>query len=281
MSFSETSHRDPVSAMARSAAIEIIPLKSAEEKLLLAPHDTKITITCSPKFGIARTMELSAYAVKHGYQVVPHLAARQVSGRQELQEIVCRLSDVGVSELFVIGGDATGEPGGYPDSTTLLDDLAELDHNLERIGVGCYPEGHPNITEEALLEALHRKQAHADYMVSQLCFEADTILGWLRRMRSDGVELPLRIGLAAPLSMRKLIELSVKIGVGSSVRFLSKQHGLVGNLLLGGAYKPEELMEAFGEELQSPELGIEGVHLFSFNQVQAAVDWQKRIVQRP
>ena len=52
------------------------------------------------------------------------------------------------------------------------DAIQELDHDLQRIGVGCYPEGHPNIADDALVDALQRKQPYADYMVSQLCFDA-------------------------------------------------------------------------------------------------------------
>ena len=114
-------------------------------------------------------------------------------------------------------------------------------------------------------------------MVSQLCFDPETLVAWLRSVRSMGVNLPLRIGLAAPLRTTKLIELSLRIGVGTSVRFLSKQHGMVGNLMFGRAYQPEALLDEIGDELADPELGVEGLHLFSFNQVAATAEWQRRI----
>lgn len=102
------------------------------------------------------------------------------------------------------------------------------------------------------------------------------MIRWLRVTRERGITLPLRIGVAAPLQTRKLIELSIKIGVGQSVRFLSKQHGLVGNLLLGRAYEPMDLLLALGKEISFDDLGIEGLHLFSFNQVDIALDWLSR-----
>jgi methylenetetrahydrofolate reductase (NADPH) len=87
----------------------------------------------------------------------------------------------------------------------------------------------------------------------------------------------VRVGVAAPLQTRKLIELSLKIGVGSSVKFLTKQHGFVGNLLLGRSYTPEPLIAQIANETGFDELGIEGLHLFSFNQIDASVEWQRRI----
>lgn len=110
-------------------------------------------------------------------------------------------------------------------------------------------------------------------MVSQLCFDASAMVGWVRGVRDRGVILPLRIGVAAPLQTRKLIEVAVKIGVGRSVRFLSKQHGLVGNLLLGRAYEPMDLLLAIQKEASFDDLTVEGLHLFSFNQVEATLDW--------
>ncbi|HEY6791825.1 MAG TPA: hypothetical protein VI365_31365, partial [Trebonia sp.] len=68
-----------------------------------------------------------------------------------------------------------------------------------------------------------------------------------------------------------------QIGVGSSIRYLAKQHGFIGNVLKGGAYQPECLLLEMGDAVTSPELGIEGLHLFSFNQVEETVGWQRKI----
>ena len=41
-----------VAALIRAANIELIPLRGAQEQLNVVPAGTKITITCSPKFGL-------------------------------------------------------------------------------------------------------------------------------------------------------------------------------------------------------------------------------------
>jgi methylenetetrahydrofolate reductase (NADPH) len=259
-----------------NSSIEIIPLKGAEEKVAIVPTDTTVTITCSPKFGLSRTLDHVAMACRSGHRVVPHLAARMVDDRQELRDFVRRITDLGVDDLYVIGGDGAEPVGRFREAAEILQELGEFDHGLSRLGISCYPEGHPKIAEDALFDALLRKQQYADYMVSQLCFDASAMVGWLRSARDRGVTLPLRIGVAAPLQIRKLIELSVKIGVGQSVRFLSKQHGLVGNLLLGRAYEPMDLLLAIRKEISFDDLSVEGLHLFSFNQVEATLDWLSR-----
>jgi methylenetetrahydrofolate reductase (NADPH) len=271
------SHQAVVHSLIRAANIEVIPLKGAEVKVRALPSGTTVTITCSPKFGLERTLEHVESAARAGYPVVPHLAARQVTDKAELRAFVERVGAAGVTDLYVIGGDADEPAGRYASAADLLRDLAELDHPLERIGVGCYPEGHPKISDAALFEALQEKQQYADYMVSQLCFEVGALVGWLSRARAAGIRLPLRVGLAAPMSTRKLAELSLKIGVGASVRYLTKQHGLVGNLLRGTSYRPQDLLSDIDPAILGDPSNVEGVHLFSFNQIDATVDWQQQI----
>jgi methylenetetrahydrofolate reductase (NADPH) len=260
----------------RNSSIEIIPLKGADAKAAIVPTDTTVTITCSPKFGLPRTLDHVAAACRSGHRVVPHLAARMIEDRRELRDFVRTIADLGVDELFVIGGDGEEPVGRFGEAVEILQELGEFEHGLTRIGIGCYPEGHPKIAEDALFDALLRKQGYADYMVSQLCFDASAMVGWLRSARDRGIALPLRIGVAAPLQTRKLIELSIKIGVGQSVRFLSKQHGLVSSFLLGGAYQPMDLLLAIQKEISFDELSIEGLHLFSFNQVESTLNWLSR-----
>ncbi len=278
-----TSHAGPsadavVRDLVASANIEIIPLKGAEQKVLALARDTTVTITCSPKLGLERTVEHVERAARAGYRVVPHLAARQVADRAELRTFVDRVTAAGVTDLYIIGGDAAEPAGRFTSAVELLRELAEFDHSITRVGVACYPEGHPKIPDDLLLEALLHKQGTADYMVSQLCFESEAIVGWLGRARAAGITLPLRIGLAAPMSTRKLAELSLRIGVGSSVRFLSKQHGMVGNLVLGHSYRPQDLLAEIDPRVLADPALVEGLHLFSFNQVDATVGWQRSTV---
>lgn len=266
-----------VRRLVRTANLEVIPMKGTDEKLGVVPASTRLTITMSPKFGLERTLQYVEIGRKAGHEVVPHLAARQVKDVAELKDFVGRANALGVTDLYVIGGDAEEPAGDFTSAAELLEALKEVDHTLERIGVGCYPEGHPLISDEVLLDALKRKQPMANYMVSQLCFDEDALVNWLRKMRSSGITLPLRIGLAAPMNARKLMELSVRIGVGQSLKYLTKQHGFVRNMLFGSSYRPEKMLQKIGQDLGSSELNIEGIHLFSFNQIAPSVEWQQRV----
>lgn len=267
-----------VAALIERAAIEVIPLKGAEKRVRELPLDSTVTITCSPKFGLERTLEHVRAARDLGYRVVPHLAARQIADYAELRRINDELRAVGIEDIYVIGGDAPDVAGDYTSALDLLQDLDSMGHEFQSIGVACYPEGHPHIDDEDLRAALAAKQQYATYMVNQLCFDPDPLLHWIETTRSSGITLPLRVGLAAPLNTRKLLELSLKIGVGSSVRYLSKQNGVVSNLVFSRDYEPELLLANIGSKRSFDDLNIEGVHLFSFNQIARTMRWQHGVV---
>jgi len=266
-----------VRSLIGDADLEVIPLRSADDKLKAIPEGATVTVTTSAKLGLDRTLEFAEQAVRTGHNVVPHLAARQLTGEEELRRFIGRVGELGISRLYLIGGDATPPAGPYDSSLQVLEALQHIDHGLSRIGVACYPEGHPKISDAALAEVLRAKQPYAAYMVSQLCFNPEVLVSWLRRVRGNGITLPLRIGLAAPMQVTRLIKLGPQIGVGTSVRYLAKQHGFIGNVLKGGAYQPESLLLKMGSALTEPELGIEGLHVFSFNQVEETVQWQRAI----
>lgn len=275
---------DPAAAvrsLVAGADIEIIPLRSADEKLKAVPRGATVTVTTSGKLGLERTLEFAGKAQRAGYEVVPHLAARQLASEEELRRFVGKLGELGISQLYLIGGDATAPAGPYDSALQVLAALRHIDNGLRRIGVACYPEGHPKISDAALAEALRDKQPYAAYMVSQLCFSPGVLVSWLRGVRGQGITLPLHLGLAAPMQVSRLLTLGPQLGVGSSVRYLAKQHGFIGNVLKGGAYRPESLLVEMGDALTEPGLGIEGLHLFSFNQVEETVQWQQRIAGRP
>jgi hypothetical protein len=136
-----------VQALVRDADLELIPFKSAGEKLAAVPEGTTITVTCSVKLGLQRTLDFTALAVGAGYRVVPRLAARQVTDVAALQAFVGRLDALGVTDLYVIGGDAPEPAGPFNSAVELLEALSQIEHGIRTIGVACYPEGHPLIPD--------------------------------------------------------------------------------------------------------------------------------------
>jgi methylenetetrahydrofolate reductase (NADPH) len=257
---------------------EILPTKGAEEQADHLPKGAKVAVTCSPTKGIESTLRFSEGLLERGFRVVPHIAARLVADRAHLEKILRWFDEHGVREIYVIGGDAREPVGPYASALELLCAMSQLEHGVGEVGIGGYPEGHPLIDDEELDRALLDKQPFASYVVTQLCFDADAILGWISDVRRKGLRLPVYVGLPGAVDRKKLLQISLKIGVGDSVRFLKKQSGLIGMLLKPGGYSPDALLERLTPYAGDEHYGIAGLHLYTFNQVQSTEEWRQRML---
>jgi len=86
---------------------EVLPTSWIEELVATnLPSGSTVTVTASPSKGLEATVALAERLAVRGYDVVPHLAARMISGRTELAEASDRLRRVGVTTVFVPAGDA-------------------------------------------------------------------------------------------------------------------------------------------------------------------------------
>ena len=256
-----------------SAKYEIIPLKNAMSAAEALPTDATVTVTASPARGLDATIELSELLAGRGHPVIPHLSARSVRDRGHMEEIVARLDRAGINRAFVVAGD-NDEPGAYFDGLSLLEALDEAGHGLTEIGIPCYPEGHPNISDELLLQALRDKSRFAAYMTTQICFDPDTIRSWVKSMRAEGIDLPVHLGLPGVAPVHKLIAISARIGIGNSVRFLSKNTNLVGKLVRPGGYAPDVLILSLASTFVDPDAAIAGLHFYTFNQTKSTGKWR-------
>ncbi len=251
---------------------EIIPMKDAYERALNLPPGSFVSVTASPAKGMGATIELSEQLAGRGYKVIPHISARLTADHAELVAMVRRLDAVGITRAFVVGGDTTA-PGEFFDAMSLIRALVQLDHPFVELGVTGYPEGHPFIPEQLLIDALLEKQPHASYMATQMCFDTDRIVSWVHERRASGVDLPLVIGLPGAIDTFKLMTIGARIGVGTSLKFLSKNRRAMGKLMKPGQFTPDELLEGLVQLSDDPAMKIWGLHLFTFNQIESTLRW--------
>jgi methylenetetrahydrofolate reductase (NADPH) len=265
----------------RRPRLEVMPLDGIEEDVIaqVAP-ELKITVTSSPTRGVEATLALTQRLVAHGYTVVPHLAARLVADRAHLRDVLARLADLGVREVFVVAGDIRQHAGEFEGAAALLAAMAEVGHDLDEIGITGYPESHAFISDETTIQAMFDKAPLATYIVSQICFDPEVIATWIERVRARGVELPIHIGLPGPIAATRLLRLSGRIGLGESARFLRRHGNWLGRLVLPRAYRPERLLDDLAPCLSRPDSGVAGLHLFTFNELAQTERWRTEAIAR-
>ena len=263
-----------------NARYEVLPTASIEDKLLEhVPVDRTITVTASPSKGLEPTLDLTERLTGHGYVAVPHLAARMVRDRAELAEICERLSGKGITRVFVPGGDAD-PPGAYPDALSMLEDLADLGRPFPHVGITGYPESHPTINDDLTIQSMWDKRRYATHVVSNLTFDPSVLSAWVKRMRGRGITMPLLLGLPGPVDRTKLLSMAGKIGVGESTRFLNKHKGTFARLAAPGGFTGEKFLQKCAAELSAPEMGVVGVHVFTFNQVAETEQWRGALLDQ-
>jgi methylenetetrahydrofolate reductase (NADPH) len=263
----------------KAARYEILPTAKVEAAVVEnVPRDVVLTVTASPAKGITTTLDVTERLLGQGYAVVPHLAARMISGKTELSEIVHRLQEMGVTNVFCPAGDQDPPAGDYVGSLAMLEDLTAMGKPFAEVGITGYPESHPSIEDDITIQSMWDKRQHATYVVSNLCFDADTITHWLKRMRKRGITQPVLIGLPGPVERAKLVSMAGKIGVGQSVKFLRSHVGTFARIAAPGGYSPERFLEKLGRSLTDPELGVGGLHFFTFNQVTETEAWRQELL---
>ncbi len=280
--------RPPLDDPARSAlarllllpTFELLPLKSVTAQIEFLPPGAHVTVTASPSGSQESTLTLAADLRAAGFLAAPHLAARMVRDRAHLADLLARMAAAGLTRAFVVGGDAK-EPGAFADGLALLRAIAEIGPVPAALGIPCYPDGHAFIADEALLDSLRAKLPFASWMTTQMCFDPAKIAGWLTARRGEGIALPAVIGIPGVTEPHRLIAISARIGVRESRRFLAKNLGLFARLARsGGFYRPDGLLADLAPLAADPAMRIEGLHVYTFNQVAATESWRRTYLAR-
>ncbi len=275
---------DALRRLLSEAQWELIPLKNLTEQLPHLPANAPVSVTASASKTLEDTLDLTAQLCTLGHRPVPHIAARMVRSRGHLEEMLGRLADLGLNEIFLVGGDVMSPAGPFDSAVALLETLVDVDHSLTHIGVTAYPEGHALIADDVLHDALHTKQAilrsagiegHAS---TQMCFHGRSITDWLAAERQSGLMLPVHLGIPGAVEPARLVRIGTRLGIGASLRYLRKNRGAVARLLRPGGYDPSALLNKLAAE--ADRLNIAGLHVFTFNAIESTMAWRDAAISQ-
>jgi len=268
--------------MLRDYSVELVPTvpKLVDKAIERLPPRTLVSLTWIPG---SNPMEMVAPAAKlrhAGLFVMPHVGARHLQSRNQLEELAARLvGEAGVERVLIVGGDRRKPAGPFDSSLAVMESRIFQRVGIFRMAVAGFPEGNPNISITNLNEALGAKVVFARQegirlsILTQFCFSAEPILNWLRRLRERGIDVPVRVGLAGPAGVITLLRYAVRCGVGNSVHVLTENPAFAKGLVNSG---PEPILREIATELDEPEwesLGITGFHFYLFGGLNRTLDW--------
>ena len=271
--------RARISAFLAGASLELSSRDPAEVDAcigLLEPG-TPVYISFPPGQTYHGTVALAARLARNGFRPVPHVAARRIADREALDDYLGRAAgEAGVDSALVIAGDSERASGAFESSLALLETGLFQRHGIVKIGVAGYPEGHPRIDAYALAAALTEKKRLACRsgielgIVTQFCFDAEAILAWVAKTKDHG--LPVRVGLAGPASLPRLLRFAAMCGIGNSVRALQSRPRAITRLMVeaGPEIALRELARRAGPELS-------GAHFFCFGGLIRTARWLRAV----
>lgn len=243
-------------------------IKAAEKMM---DRGSEVFIASLPKDTADQLVAAAVQIREAGLTPVPHIVARNIESPATLNHLLGRLvREAGVDKALVLGGDRDKPTGEFDAALQLIETGAFQNNGIKQIYLGCYPEGHPRISNEILEEALIIKLAAAEQagisveLISQFCFDAAPIIDLTKRMRARGITAPFRVGVAGPASRITLLKYAVVCGVGPSLRALKERQTMAKNLMAGET--PEKVLTELAQALEeNPALNLSGVHFFTFS----------------
>lgn len=247
---------------------------------------TVVNVTFLVGSDIDDTIGLCKRLQDAGMNAVAHVPARGFSGLRDVEAYFDRLADCGVREVLVLGGGADQPMGSLSEAMQILESGLLQKYNFSRIGVAAHPEGHPDVSNDVMEEALLRKAEWACansvdlYYETQFCFEPQPLIEWeehvrkllVKRLGTTAKLPPVHLGVAGPAKIHNLIKFASMSGVGASIRFVSKYATNVMKLATTAA--PDELIAGLAAYQTSESACLfQRLHFYTFGGLKPTLRW--------
>ncbi len=270
-------------AFLQGYSIEVMPrtAEKVEDFRALLPAGTRVYIAHIDGTPIEDMLATARRLARDGFAVMPHFPARIIRDRAMLADWITRYQgEAGVDQALVLGGGVSTPAGEFDSSMQLLE--TGLFDGFRRLHVAGHPEGNRDIdtdgTDRLVMEALHWKQAYAKRtnaemaIATQFAFEAKPVIAWADRLRAEGIDMPIHLGIAGPAKLQTLIKFAIACGVGPSLRVLQKRAMDVSKLLL--PYAPTEILtELAAHKAAHPDCTIARAHFFPLGGITTNANW--------
>ncbi len=275
----------PVERFLAGASIEVMPrtAEKIDSFAALLPAGTRVYIAHIDGTPIDDMVATAARIASEGFQVMPHFPARIIADRATLADWIARYQgEAGVTQGLILAGGVAQPQGEFDSSMQLLETGLFDKAGFTRLHVAGHPEGNRDIDPDggdaAVSEALRWKQAFSERtdarmaIATQFCFEAAPVIDWARALKTNGIDLPVHIGLAGPAKLQTLIKFALACGVGPSLKVLQKRAMDVTKLLL--PYTPDEIVADLAAHKEvEPGFGIESAHFFPLGGIKTTAEW--------
>lgn len=199
---------------------------------------------------------------------IPHISVRNIEDYDHLNRI---LGHCDVEDILLIGGDREWGIGKLQNVIDVIEsNIFDYNANIKRVGIAGFPEPNVFSSEQIMYDKINalKNKGIEPYIVTQFCFDHAIITDWIQKVRSY-TDCEIRIGIAGSMNIASLINLSIKCGVGNSLRMIYKNGSLLSKAI--GSYDPTELIN----ELSPLVRDNIKLHLFAVGGKKKTIEWLK------
>ncbi len=279
------SDRMAVRAFLKDCSIEVMPRTAAKVedfKSILSP-ETRVYIAHIEGTPIEEMVATAKRLSNDGFAVMPHFPARIIADASVLEDWIDRYQgEAGVDQALLLAGGVDKPHGAMSSSMDLIETGLFDKKGFKRLHVAGHPEGNrdidPDGSDNNVMAALGWKQAFSKRtdaemaLATQFCFEAGPVIGWADRLKEDGVDIPIHIGVAGPAKLQTMIKFAIACGVGPSLRVLQKRAKDATKLLL--PFTPDEFVTDLAlHKAANPDFNISHVHFFPLGGIGKSAEW--------
>ena len=274
--------KDRIVSFMKGASTEITP--SEEDRLpelasVLAPG-TAVYVAHTPHAAFEEVVHAALAVSRAGFLATPHIAVRRVPDSRTLRAALAELRAGGVEHILQIAGDAAQPMGEFSSTMDVLESGVLEESGIRQIGIAGHPQGHDSVASELLWSALEAKQALAEraalsmHIVTQFGLDAGAFKLWQAELVRRRIRLPVRVGIAGPTPVARLMHFAIQCGIVSSMRVLAHNFGALSRSS-EWAIRPEQHLTA---ALRAPiPAQLVAPHFFAFGGALETARWMRDV----
>ena len=277
-----------ISKLIKNFSIEVMPrtLGKLENIENLWPKNTRVYIAHLEGTTIEDMLVTAKRIKSANFIPMPHFPARIIKNNKVLEDWINRYSEIGVKEALLLAGGVDRPLGNLSNSMELLSTGLFEKYGFERLHVAGHPEGNkdidPNGSDINVMNALKWKQDYSKdtntkiSIATQFLFESKPVIDWANKILSNGITLPINVGIAGPAKLQTMIKFAIACGVGPSLRVLERRAKDITKLLF--PFEPTNILTELADyKEKNPNTNIEGIHFFPLGGIEKSSDFIKNI----
>ena len=152
-----------IAAFLRDYSIEITPHDAEKLDAIRAELQpgTAVYVAHPPGVPIDDIVTLAGRVQKLGLKATPHVIARKLESRDQLERALARCQELGIHNALCVAGDITADKPAYDSSLEVLQTGLFAKYGFREVGIAGHPEGSKAIGEERVEQALRGKAEFA------------------------------------------------------------------------------------------------------------------------